>query len=201
MGAVKCIPQKEQPSGDAEKNEEKQTTISGDAADIEEQLQELQRKYEDSQKALRAQKEVQKVQEQRINEFQALSEQSKNELLEIKNRGGRSLALSAVMMKFAKEGSGKAASRQVNFLHTETGENVVILTTESSGAVKRYSVQGVSSDPKSASLSKLKNDEGDRMLILDCEGKKVPLLVETQEVRDKWLNTISQCLPSDDIKE
>lgn len=199
MGAVKCLPQKDPPAEPA-KDATGGTTSAGGDGDVQQQIAELRKKYAESQAALEAQLKVCKVQEQRINEFQQLSEQSQSELNSLKQRGGESVALSAVMLKFAKEGSGKAASRRVNFLHTDNGENIVILTTVSTGAVKQYTVQGVSDDPDSASLSKLKEDEAGRMLILDCEGKKVPLLVEEQSIRDKWLNAIQHCLEQE-IKE
>lgn len=200
MGAVKCLPQKEQAIEAPEEVVVSATPNDGDADNLEQQLRELRQKYAESQKALEAQLKVSKVQEKRIEEFQALSEKSKNDLLNLQEMGGSTVALSQTMMKFAKGGKGNAASRKVNFLHTDNGENIVILTTEATGAVKQYTVQGVSVDPKTAALSKLKNDEGDRMLILDCEGKKVPLLVETKDIRDKWHKTIQNCLESD-VKE
>jgi len=201
MGAVKCLPQKEQ-----EKEEEPEEKVVGstptdtDADELQQQLRELRRKYEESQKQLKCQLNVHEEQEKRIAEFQALSEKSKSELQDLQSMGGSTVALSQTMMKFAKGGKGNAAARKVNFLHTDIGENIVILTTESTGAVKQFTVQGVSTDPKTASLSKLKKTEGERMLIMDCEGKKIPLLVESKDIRDKWYRTISNCLARD-VKE
>merc|ERR1719495_2055074 len=99
--------------------------VDGDADNLEQQLRELRQKYAESQKALEAQLKVSKVQEKRIEEFQALSEKSKNELLDFQKLGGSTVALSQTMMKFAKGGKGSAASRKVNFLHTDNGENIV----------------------------------------------------------------------------
>jgi hypothetical protein len=195
MGAVKCLPQKEDKQEETEQSKVG-STAAGSEGDFEAQLREMQKKYAESQAALEAQVKVCKVQEQRINEFQQISEQSQTELNALKAKGN-SIALSASMIKYAKEGSGKPAPRRVNFLHTDSGENVVMLTTESSGAVKQYTVQGVSDDLSSASLSKSKNDEAARMLILTCDGKKVPLLCESNKVRDKWLQTIQSCLEAD----
>jgi len=196
MGAVKCLPQKEDPKEQETEQSKVGSTAAGSSDDLQAQLREMQKKYAESQAALEAQVKVCKVQEQRINEFQQISEQSQSELNALKAKGN-SIALSASMIKYAKGGSGKPAPRRVNFLHTDSGENVVMLTTESSGAVKQYTVQGVSDDLSSVSLSKSKNDEATRMLILTCDGKKVPLLCESSKVRDKWLQTIQNCLEAD----
>jgi len=192
MGAAKCLPQKEAPVADVDQ----QISTAGMDSElpIEDQLRGLQKKYAMQTKALEAQKQVCVVQEKRIDEFQADAEQSKNELNDFKKRGGASVAISQVMMKFANEGKGKAAPRKVTFIHSDSGENTVILTTESSGADKRYIVDGVSSDVSSVNLSKLKAGEEKRILVLNCEGKKIPLLVDNTEIRDKWLQTIDSCL-------
>jgi len=196
MGAVKCLPQKEEPKEQEPEVSKVGSTAAGSSDDLQAQLREMQKKFVESQAALEAQVKVCKVQEKRINDFQQLTEESQSELNALKSRGS-SIALAASMIKYAKEGSGKPAPRRVNFLHTDSGENVVMLTTESSGAVKQYIVQAVSDDVSSASLSKLKNDEAARMLILTCDGKKVPLLCESNKVRNKWLKTIQTCLEAD----
>jgi len=199
MGAVpvKCLPQRDEPKEqDPEVSKVESTAAGSTENDVEAQLREMQKKYAESQAALEAQVKVCKVQEQKINEFQQLTEESQSELNALKARG-KSVALSASMVKYAKEGSGKPAPRRVNFLHTDSGENVVMLTTESSGAVKQYIVQGVSDDVSSASLSSLKNEQAARMLILTCDGKRIPLLCESNKVREKWLKTIQSCLEVD----
>jgi hypothetical protein len=67
MGAVKCLPQKEDKQEETEQSKVG-STAAGSEGDFEAQLREMQKKYAESQAALEAQVKVCKVQEQRIND-------------------------------------------------------------------------------------------------------------------------------------
>merc|ERR1719499_599183 len=179
---INCYPNPEEEN-EAESGEKTEAPITGSPDTLQAKIRELQKKYEDSQTALAAQSKVSKTLEQQLD---IAGETAKLQ--------GGSLAISATMLKFQKEGTGKATKKKVTFMKTDMGECILEWKNENGSDIKQMTVTGVTTDPTSINTKKIKEDEAVRLLIVMCESKKIPLLCDTTETRDKWSRVISSSL-------